>query len=184
MTTLNVTNIKHASSSTNNLVLNSNGSVTGAGKILQVIQTVKTDFLSTTSATYVDVVSASITPSSTSSKILTMFHAMECTDSGDGNTYSRYLLLRGSTSIYTGDAAGSAGGGSSGRYGRQGSYNTDPVQIMYLDSPSTTSATTYKVQFNSTRGSSWRVSVGGSYSTDFAGYTRVPTNLILMEVSA
>ena len=154
-----------------------------AGSIIQVLQSTKTDFLSTTSATFVDVLTQSITPSSASSKILIFFHAMECTDSGDGHTYSRYLLLRGSTSIYTGDAAGSAGGGSSGRYGRQGSYNTDPVQIMYLDSPNTTSATTYKVQFNSTRGSSWRVSIGGSYSTDFAGYTRVPTNLILMEVA-
>lgn len=154
-----------------------------AGSIIQVVQSTKTDLLSTTSATYVDILTQAITPSSSSNKILIFFHGMEVTDSGDGNTYSRYKLMRDSTSIYNGDDSGSAVGASSGRFGRQGNYLPDPVQIMYLDSPSTTSSITYKVQFNSTRGSSWRVSIGGSLRTSFSGDTRVPTNLILMEVA-
>ena len=176
------------------IAINGNGTVTGitagltaaampAGSVLQVLQSTRTDLISTTSATFADVLTQTITPSSASNKILIFFQGMECTDSGDGNTYSRYKLMRDSTSIYNGDDSGSATGASSGRYGRQSSYQTDPVQIMYLDSPSTTSSTTYKVQVNSTRGSSWRVSIGGTYSTTFAGYTRVPTNLILMEVA-
>ena len=64
MATLNATNLKHASSSSNNIVLASDGAVTfsgnatcsgtatgfGGGKVLQVQQTVKTDTASTTVA--------------------------------------------------------------------------------------------------------------------------------------
>ena len=154
-----------------------------AGAILQVLQSTRTDMISTTSATFVDVLTQAITPSSTSNKILIFFQGMECQDGGDGNTYSRYKLMRDSTSIYNGDDGSHNGGASSGRFGRQGNWLSDPVQIMYMDSPSSTSAITYKVQFNSTRGSSWRVSIGGSMRTTFSGDTRVATNLILMEIA-
>ena len=157
-----------------------------AGAILQVLQSTRTDMISTTSATFVDVLTQAITPSSTSNKILIFFQGMECQDGGDGNTYSRYKLMRDSTSIYNGDDGSHNGGASSGRFGRQGNWLSDPVQIMYMDSPSSTSAITYKVQFNSTRGSSWRVSIGGTLRDDSGAPvdTRVPTNLILMEVAA
>ena len=160
------------------------GAWSGVGKILQVLQSYRTSMLSTTSSSYVDILTQSITPSSTSSKILIFFQGQECMDAGDGNTYSRYKLMRGSTSVYNGDNSGSAVGASAGRYGRQSNYQSDAVHIMYLDSPSTTSAITYKIQFISTRGSSWRVSIGGSLRTSFSGDTRVPTNLVLMEVAA
>jgi len=176
------------------ITINGSGTVSGitagltaaampAGSVLQVLQSTRTDLISTTSATYADVLTQAITPSSASNKILIFYQGMECTDAGDGNSYSSYKLLRGSTSIYNGTASNSAIGVSSGRYGRQSSYQSDPVQIMYLDSPSTTSATTYKIQYNSVRGSSWRVSVGGTYADDGSAYARVPTNLILMEVA-
>ena len=49
----------------------------GGGKILQVLQTVKTDTFTTTSTSFVDVtgLSVSITPATTSSKILILVHA-------------------------------------------------------------------------------------------------------------
>ena len=176
------------------ITINGNGTVSGitagltaasmpTGSVLQVIQNTRTDLISTTSATFADVLTQAITPSSTSNKILIFFQGMECTDAGDGNTYSRYKLLRDSTSIYNGDNSNTAVGASSGRFGRQQDYSSDPVQIMYMDSPSSTSSITYKVQYASTRGTSWRVSIGGSLRDDFAGNTRVPTNLILMEVA-
>jgi len=158
-------------------------SAMASGSIIQVVQNTRTDLISTTSATYADVLTQAITPSSTSNKVLIFFQGMECTDAGDGNSYSRYKLMRDSTSIYNGTDSNSAVGASSGRYGRQQNYSSDPVQIMYMDSPSSTSSITYKVQYCSTRGSSWRVSVGGALSDNFSGNTRVPTNLILMEVA-
>ena len=90
-----------------------------AGAILQVLQSTRTDMISTTSATFVDVLTQAITPSSTSNKILIFFQGMECQDGGDGNTYSRYKLMRDSTSIYNGDDGSHNGGASSGRFGRQ-----------------------------------------------------------------
>ena len=189
------TSIKGPSSTTGNAAREfllpdvANGTLrttTTSGAVLQVLQNYRTDMISTTSATFVDVLTQAITPSSTSNKILIFFQGMECQDGGDGNTYSRYKLMRDSTSIYNGDDGSHNGGASSGRFGRQGNWLSDPVQIMYLDSPSSTSAITYKVQFNSTRGSSWRVSIGGTLRDDSGAPvdTRVPTNLILMEVAA
>ena len=81
MATLNSTNLKHASSSSNNIVLAADGSTTisnlsgGVGKILQVVQTFKNDTTSTTSTSFSDLtgMSATITPSSNSNKVLVSF---------------------------------------------------------------------------------------------------------------
>ena len=154
-----------------------------AGSVLQVLQSTRTDLISTTADTYSDVLTQAITPSSTSNKILIFFQGMENQDGGDGNTYSRYKLLRDSTSIYNGDSENDAVGASSGRFGRQNNYSPDPVQIMYMDSPNSTSSITYKVQYTSTRGGSFRVCVGGAPRDDSVHNTRSPTNLILMEIA-
>lgn len=152
--------------------------------IIQVVQSTRTDLISTTSSTYADVLTAAITPSNSSNKVLCMFNTQETADAGDGNTYSQYLLLRDSTSVFIGDSSGSAARGTAGRFGRQSSVKSDAVHIMYMDSPNTTSAITYKVQYRSIRGSSWRVSVGGALRNTFAGDCRTPTSFILMEVNA
>ena len=104
MATLNATNLKHGSSSSNNIVLASDGSTTisnlsgGLGKILQVIQTVKTDQFTSTAYDYTDVtgMSVSITPASASNKILINF---ELQVSGVANNYASFRLLRDSTHI-------------------------------------------------------------------------------------
>ena len=155
---------------------------TGGG-IIQTIQTTRTDFVSTTSSSFSDYMSLTITPQSGSSKILCMFNAFECTDAGDGNTYSQYRLMRGSSHIFAGTASGSGLSGSAGRYGRQANFKSDHFGITFIDSPNTTSATTYKIQFRSSRGGSFRVSIGGSLRTE-AHDVRNPSNFILMEVSA
>ena len=154
---------------------------TGGG-IIQTIQATRTDFVSTTSSTFSDYMSLTITPQSSSSKILCLFSAFECTDAGDGNTYSQYKLMRGSTHIYAGDQSGSGLSGSAGRYGRQNNFKSDHFGITFIDSPSTTSATTYKIQFRSSRGGSFRVSLGGALRTE-AHDVRNPSSFILMEVS-
>ena len=154
---------------------------TGGG-VLQTIQSTRPDFVSTTSSSYTDYMSLTITPQSSSSKILCLFSAFECTDAGDGNTYSQYKLMRGSTHIYAGDQSGSGLSGSAGRYGRQNNFKSDHFGITFIDSPSTTSATTYKIQFRSSRGGSFRVSLGGALRTE-AHDVRNPSSFILMEVS-
>ena len=83
-----------------------NGTVattTTAGKILQVVQSTKTNTQSIQSQSFTDVtgLSATITPSSASSKILVTFNiSIGC------NNYGMINLLRGSTNIFRGDADG------------------------------------------------------------------------------
>ena len=87
----------------NNLVTsNGSGVITAAGfgKVGQVLQTVKTDTFTSTSTSFTDItgLSVSITPSSTSSKILVMAHVM-----GHGQNaanHGLFRLLRDSTVVY------------------------------------------------------------------------------------
>jgi hypothetical protein len=155
-----------------------------SGSVIQVVQSVRTSLLSTTSSSYQTILSATITPASASSKFLIMCTGQEGTDAGDGNSYSQHLLQRGSTDIYLGDASGSAGRGSAGRFGRQGDSSSDAVSFMYVDSPNTTSPVTYNWLFRSPRGPSWRVFIGGSIRNSFSADIRVPTNMIIMEIAA
>jgi len=79
MATLNATNLKHASSSSNNIVLAADGSTTisnlsgGVGKILQVVTAVATGTASNNSTTFAEITTdlrCTITPTSASSKII------------------------------------------------------------------------------------------------------------------
>ena len=120
----------------------------GGGKILQVLSSTKTARQSTTSTSPVDIsdMSVAITPSASNSKIfITAFFGAI----GYNGVQAFANLVRGSTNILLGDSAGStqrctiAFGGSA-----HGSTNTDGGFAMsFLDSPNTTSATTYKMQF-------------------------------------
>ena len=117
-----------------------------AGNIIQVVQTVKTDTFSTTSpaeTAFVDTgLSVAITPSATSSKILILWN-MQIGASGDNVTYMR--LQRGSTDILLADTSSTRVRTSQAQGGGYGSgWKIDVVAGQYLDSPSTTSATTYK----------------------------------------
>ena len=115
------------------------------GSVLQVVQgTPKTDTFSTTSTSMVDItgLSATITPTSASNRILVIV------DLHIG--YSIYAgvvhLLRGSTKIYAGDGGLNRCGLFSNVYGSSNTNTLIPVTAMCLDSPGTTSATTYKLQ--------------------------------------
>lgn len=188
------------------IVLNGDGSITGltsgagiaaaalsgqvpdanapSGSVIQVVQAFRTSFISTTSASLVDVLTASITPQSSSSKFLVMCTGLEATYGGDGNSYSIHQIERNGSNIYIGDAAGAASRGSSGRYGRQSNLWVDTVAFNYIDSPNTASAITYKWRFASLRGPSWTVSLGGAPATDYFGRVRAPTSMVVMEISA
>ena len=106
-----------------------------SGGIVQIVQSIKTDNFASTSTSFVDVgLSASITPSSSSNKVLV--RAVVCAGNGQSGSDNKIRVLRGSTVITTNDV-----------FVRSASISeTETYMIEILDSPSTTSATTYKVQ--------------------------------------
>jgi len=159
-----------------------------AGAILQVVQVVKTDsFAGSAGATWADVsgMSASITPTSASSKILV---TVDMKGAG-GNDYSiiRARLLRGSTAIYVGDASGSRPQSIGQFYMASGGgpYYIAQLGGTYLDSPATTSSVTYKIQIGAD-GTSQVVFVNRTQGDrDAANYdARVAASITLMEIAA
>ena len=136
----------------------------GAGKVLQVVSTTKSDSFSTTSSSMVDVTNfnASITPSSTSSKI---FAIVTCGSFVNDNGSKRAFMqiVRGSTNITAGDSATGEEVGSAvcGR-SNDGGHHQFPTVISVLDSPSTTSSTTYKMQMKTSSGTVYVNWNGGS----------------------
>ena len=136
-----------ADNGSNGEFLQTNGSGTldwsAAGKILQVSTTATEVATSTTSTSYVDAtgMSLAITPSSTSSKIIIVCCG---TVNAIGSTYWAYFtLLRGSTDL----GNPSNGKGLLGLYSNGSAADTHAQMTMfYVDSPNTTSSTTYKLQ--------------------------------------
>ena len=122
------------------------------GKILQVVSTHKSDTTSSTSKASSDawttVMSVSITPSSSSNKVLFFGNAHIGTDS-NANSAPVIRLIRDSTAISIGDAASNRIRASSGyRPELLDSAGIHPMGFSYLDSPSTTSSTTYGLQLS------------------------------------
>ena len=150
----------------------------GFGKILQVVSQNLTTQMSTASTSYVDSgLTASITPSSTSNKILILINIGLSMD-GDHNSYAR--LLRDSTEINSG-----SGGSNNSLFGINGNSTASRYAPMmeacnFLDSPSTTSAITYKVQVRSHNGGFTMYVNRRSNDTNFG----VASNITLVEVEA
>ena len=115
-----------------------------AGSILQVVSTTKTDLFSTTSLSNEDIpgLSVSITPSSTSSKIFVISNLIQ----GHSNSgyWNYFTLVRDSTAINVG-TGGTTDNSTATVYTANGFANSS-VSITALDSPSTTSTLTYKIQ--------------------------------------
>ena len=156
------------------------GTATGfgiGGKILQVVHQNLTTQMSTTSTSYVDTgLTASITPSATTSKVLIIL-SIAAIINADHNGYLR--LLRDSTEINSG-----SGGDTNSMFGINGNstaFRYAPVMHTsnFLDTPSTTSATTYKVQVRSHSGYAMFINRRG-IDTNFG----VASNITLKEVGA
>jgi hypothetical protein len=162
------------------------GGLTSAsnGRILQVVQAVLLSRVATTSATFSDTgITASITPSSASNKILVSVCMGGIGAAGSGGVLGT-KLLRGATEILLGNASGSAIRVSAGTGGFGDANSTNgPIVIEYLDSPATTSSTTYKIQFASTYNSN-QVVIGGSNNTGGVFNLTTPSTITLMEVAA
>jgi hypothetical protein len=140
-----------------------------AGNILQVVNATYSTTVSNSTNVYADTgLAASITPTSSSSKILVVVDQTGCAKlAGNINSGMDLRLLRDATTLavfgrdvgYTGVSDNSLG------------FNPG---VNYLDSPSTTSSITYKTQFmNVANAALVRVQEGGSVST-----------ITLMEIAA
>ena len=116
------------------------------GSVLQVVQATTSTNVSVTTGGYTDTtLSATITPTSSSSKILVLVNQQFVLSGGSGSQYGGVRLLRGSTIIfYPPEYSGLPSEYGLGTYGFPGFYGR--ALVNYLDSPATTSATTYKTQ--------------------------------------
>ena len=129
----------------NNSLSNVTSAGLPSGTVLQVKQAAKTDVFSTASTSFVDVtdMSVNITPSSTNSKILIQLSLSLGANAGSFACFPR--MLRGSTVIHAADT--DYGNGIEAAFMFEAGANTVfPLSWTYLDSPSTTSSTTYKLQ--------------------------------------
>ena len=151
------------------------------GKVLQVVQTTKTDTQSIQSQTFTDVsgMSVSITPSATSSKIFVQFSvSLGC------NNYGMVNLLRGSTDIFKGDADGSRVSCTIGS-ATMAVYECKSYSSSFLDSPNTTSATTYKLQAATPYDASYYIHINRAHTDTNGSYLgRMTSQITAMEISA
>lgn len=158
------------------------------GGILQIVSTTKTDTFTSTSGTYVDItgLSLSITPNSTSNKVLVLANVVTAVDL-DRGCFVR--LVRDSTAIGVGDTAGNRVRSTTAcvtvATATGGANLTFNQNINFLDSPSTTSSTTYKIQgmVNLSSPSTFYVNRMGS-DTDATTRFRSVSTITAFEVSA
>jgi len=158
-----------------------------AGAVVQVVSTNKTDTFASSSIanTFVDVtgLSVSITPSSTSNKILILATVNHGTD---GVRATALRLLRNSTSINIGTTSGNRTAASTVAIGENYDTNRGEVSsINFLDSPATTSSVTYKIQIGilESTGNVARVNTSGA-DGDFTYIARSASTITVMEIAA
>jgi hypothetical protein len=144
----------------------------GGGKVLQVVSTTYSTQTTTTSTSFTDTgLSLSITPTSATSKILVIANLpynVERTSSI--YAFGNFNIMRGATQVWAGNSqlmGGEFGGATYVVFGTNASMH-------YLDSPSTTSATTYKIQMQN----------GGTSQTMRAQAASGTSVLTLLEIGA
>ena len=115
----------------------------GGGKVLQVVQATYSTTTTIANTALQDTgLTATITPSLASSKVLILVSQLIYAESSSASQGAKIAILRGATNIFSTEAWGIrilATGATS-------IVSSMPIARNYLDSPSTTSATTYKVQ--------------------------------------
>ena len=119
------------------------------GKAIQLVNTAELSTFSTTSTSYVDLTGATldITPSSNSNKIFVIFTAyFSNTLVSSSNVQLAFKTLRGSTNIFESFHSAESGSG--------GLQTKGTATHIFIDTPSSTSAVTYKVQMKVNNSSS------------------------------
>lgn len=160
-----------------------------SGSVIQVVSVTKTDSASGTNtqqSSWSNVLSASITPVSSSNKILIIAHLnwSSAVSSGDFSPLTR--LARGSTAICIGDAAGSRPRTTTGYNWPGRTDMQENLSITFLDSPGTTSSTTYNVQIairGTSSGGTWYVNRSADDGNNVEE-PRTASTITLMEIAA
>jgi hypothetical protein len=151
------------------------------GTVLQVVQGIKTDTQTIQTTSWVDVVSVSITPTSATNRIMIVAMINSCQDTSSGQP--QFRLDRNGTPIGLGDAAGSRNRITSGVPRTAGDAMIN-ASLIFLDSPATTSALTYKIQANPVTGTA-PMYINRTFSDPDQTYAgRAITSIVVMEVSA
>tara|TARA_R100001079_G_C4360931_1_gene115004 strand:- start:30 stop:557 length:528 start_codon:yes stop_codon:yes gene_type:complete len=162
-----------------------NGTDYKSGSVIQTKSTTKTDTFDTTSTSFTDVtgLSVNITPSSSSNKIL--ITGLVCYGGSDGEPYGyTFNLMRDSTAISIHDAASNR---TRATLGTQGFNNGDATMghsFNFLDSPSTTSQVTYKIQARAENPKTLYVNRGAEADGDAAITSRFVSTITVMEIAA
>jgi hypothetical protein len=161
-------------------------SVSPRGGVLQVVSTNKTDTFTTTSATFTPVtgLSATITPKSTTSKILVLAQIAYGLEFNMG--FGAFKITRSGNDVYRGDESSTRLRAVFGGYSvSDQSLTVNSGSINFLDSPSSTSALTYQVEVR--RNETGTVYINRSQGDpDATNNNRIrgASSITLMEVSA
>ena len=158
-----------------------------SGKIGQVLSTLKTDTFSTTSSSDVTItgLSQAITPSAVTSKILIIVSLSAGVSNSDGNS-AQFGISGGNTSTYKGDTNGNRSRTvhwvrRAGDSAAAAATNM-PMTMVYLDSPATTSATTYNATARRWAGTAY-VNRDGVW-TDEGSFCTAASTITVMEILA
>ena len=161
------------------------------GHVIQVVSTTKTDTQTISGTTFTDVLTATITPKFANSKILIQcdinITAVLSTTITLGVRYSAAKLYRDTTQIALGDASGNKTQvwfASNITNTTNDGYRMAQSSGSYLDSPATTSATTYKVKCGNTADPTFNTVINMSGPDDNFAYShRGASTLTLMEIA-
>ena len=153
------------------------------GKILQVLAAFKPARQSISATSYTDVsnMSVTITPASSSSKIF----VTATINAGANAAYEGYInLVKNSTAIMQPSSSGSGSTQLCSLPHRRINNNdvNAGVGLVFLDSPSTTSSTTYKIQAKMRSGGV--MVFGGASDTGNGDFWSAPCSIVVMEVGA
>ena len=154
------------------------------GKLGQVVSTTKTDTFTMTSTTYATVtgLTATITPSSSTSKILIVSQLSAAGDNGVGRSEAR--LMRDSTAIAIADTAGNRTVGTSPIPMPHNDFEYYSNILLFLDSPASTSALVYAVQVKSTDSGGVTYVNRSDNDSDSGSFTRSVSTITVAEILA
>jgi len=156
------------------------------GSVLQVVSTPKTDVFSMSSsgtATAITGLSASITPTSATSKILIFG---QVTGSFSNTTFGWNILIYKDGSVITGatgDTGNSQPRATSSMFHNY-VYASETIPFYYLDSPATTSSTTYAIYTFQEPGATFYVNRAGNVTQTDGRSANTISNITLMEIAA
>lgn len=147
------------------------GAITNAGKVLQVVSATSTASTGIATSTFTDSgLSATITPSSATSKVLVLINQQIYINRAGITIYAKGQLVRTATSLFANDFIG--GFGVPNATGTIENFFT--WSPSWLDSPATTSATTYKTQ----------LALNGSGSLTAQAFGTSTSSITLLEIGA